>query len=329
MSKIINVVLSGGVGSRLWPLSRRAKPKQYLPIFEGKTLFELTVERNQPLVSKVTLVGSIQNKDLAEPYLKGLNSDIIAEAAPRNTAAAIAFAAFHAEPDDILIVTPSDHLIEGEASYQEAINQGIVFAQEGFIATFGIVPTRPETGYGYIEHEGNTVMAFREKPNQETAREFLKKGSFLWNSGIFCFKAGVFLEELMRFEPKLYTAAEKAFEFAHDLVLDEEHSLQIPSKSFDYAVLERSELIKVVPARFQWSDMGAFDSLFAYLKEKGYPVDENGNIVVGSSKHTVFVGLSNCMLINTEDAVLVLDRNRSQDVKQVYELLEKENSPLV
>ncbi len=170
MSKIINVVLSGGVGSRLWPLSRRAKPKQYLPIFEGKTLFELTVERNHPLVSKVTLVGSIQNKDLAEPYLKGLNSDIIAEAAPRNTAAAIAFAAFHAEPDDILIVTPSDHLIEGEASYQEAINQGIVFAQEGFIATFGIVPTRPETGYGYIEHEGNTVLAFREKPNQETAR---------------------------------------------------------------------------------------------------------------------------------------------------------------
>ncbi|MVZ63623.1 mannose-1-phosphate guanylyltransferase [Sphingobacterium humi] len=329
MSKIINVVLSGGVGSRLWPLSRRAKPKQYLPIFEGKTLFELTVERNQPLVSKVTLVGSIQNKDLAEPYLKGLNSDIIAEAAPRNTAAAIAFAAFHAEPDDILIVTPSDHLIEGEASYQEAINQGIVFAQEGFIATFGIVPTRPETGYGYIEHDGNTVLAFREKPNQETAREFLKKGSFLWNSGIFCFKAGVFLEELMRFEPKLYTAAEKAFEFAHDLVLDEEHSLQIPSKSIDYAVLERSELIKVVPARFQWSDMGAFDSLFAYLKEKGYPVDENGNIVVGTNKHTVFVGLSNCMLINTEDAVLVLDRNRAQDVKQVYELLEKENSPLV
>ncbi|MGN0021442.1 MAG: mannose-1-phosphate guanylyltransferase [Sphingobacterium hotanense] len=329
MSKIINVVLSGGVGSRLWPLSRKAKPKQYLPIFGGKTLFELTVERNQPLVSKVTLVGSIQNKDLAEPYLSKFNSDIIAEAAPRNTAAAIAFAAFHADPDDILIVTPSDHLIEGEEDYQQAINQGIVFAQEGYIATFGIIPTRPDTGYGYIEHEGNTVLSFREKPNEETARDFLKKGSFLWNSGIFCFKAGVFLEELMRFEPKLYSAAETAFEYAQDLVLDEEHSLQIPSKSIDYAVLERSDLIKVVPAKFRWSDMGAFDSLFTYLKEQGHPVDDNGNIIVGTNKHTVFVGLSNCMLINTEDAVLILDRNRSQDVKQVYESLEKSNSPLI
>ncbi len=329
MSKIINVVLSGGVGSRLWPLSRKARPKQYLPLFAGKTLFELTVERNQPLVSKVTLVGSIQNKELAEPFLSQIESDIIAEASPRNTAAAIAFAAFHADPDDILIVTPSDHLIEGEEEYQQAINQGIVFAQEGYIATFGIVPTRPETGYGYIEHDGNTVLAFREKPNEETARDFLKKGSFLWNSGIFCFKAGVFLEELMRFEPKLYSAAETAFEYATDLVLDEEHSLQIPSKSIDYAVLERSDLIKVVPAKFQWSDMGAFDSLFSYLKEKGHPVDENGNIVVGTSKHTVFVGLSNCMLINTDDAVLILDRNRSQDVKQVYELLEKGHSPLI
>ncbi|WP_293932209.1 mannose-1-phosphate guanylyltransferase [Sphingobacterium sp. UBA6645] len=329
MSKIINVVLSGGIGSRLWPLSRKAKPKQYLPIFGGKTLFELTVERNQPLVSKVTLVGSIQNKDLAEPYLSKFNSDIIAEAAPRNTAAAIAFAAFHADPDDILIVTPSDHLIEGEEDYQQAINQGIVFAQEGYIATFGIIPTRPETGYGYIEHESNTVLAFREKPNEETARDFLKKGSFLWNSGIFCFKAGVFLEELMRFEPKLYSAAETAFEYAQNLVLDEEHSLQIPSKSIDYAVLERSDLIKVVPAKFRWSDMGAFDSLFSYLKEKGHPVDENGNIVVGTNKHTVFVGLSNCMLINTEDAVLILDRNRSQDVKQIYESLEKGNSLLI
>ncbi|GAA4145192.1 hypothetical protein GCM10022216_28950 [Sphingobacterium kyonggiense] len=329
MSKIINVILSGGVGSRLWPLSRKARPKQYLPVFEGKTLFELTVERNQELASKVILVGSVQNKDLAEPFLKAVEHDIIAEAAPRNTAAAIAFAAFHADPDDILIVTPSDHLIENQEAYAEAINQGIVFAQEGFIATFGIIPTRPETGYGYIEQQGNTVLSFREKPNEETARDFLKKGNFLWNSGIFCFKAGVYLEELMRFEPKLYATSEVAFEYAEDLILDEEHSMQIPSKSIDYAVLERSDLIKVVPAHFNWSDMGAFDSLYTYFKEKGYQEDENGNIVVGSNKHTVFVGLSNCMLINTDDAVLVLERSRSQDVKQVYEQLEKENSNLI
>ena len=329
MGKIINVILSGGVGSRLWPLSRKSKPKQYLPIFEGKTLFELTISRNQQIASKVILVGSSQNKTIAERYLKDINHDIIAEAAPRNTAAAIAFAAFHAEPEDILIVTPSDHLIEGLKDYREAINQGIIYAEQGFIATFGIHPTRPETGYGYIEHEGNSVLSFREKPNEETAKDFLKKGNFLWNSGIFCFKAGVYLEELMRFEPKLYNAAEVAFEYAENLTLDVEHSKLIPSKSIDYAVMERSELIKVVPARFEWSDMGAFDSLFEYFKAKGHPVDENGNIVVGTNKHTVFVGLTNCMLVSTEDAVLVLDRNRAQDVKGIYEQLEKENSELI
>jgi len=329
MGQIINVILSGGVGSRLWPLSRKSKPKQYLPIFDGKTLFEWTIARNSEIASKVILVGSIQNKTIAEPYLKTYNHDIIAEACPRNTAAAIAFAAFHAEPDDILIVTPSDHLIEGLKNYREALNQGVIYAQEGYIATFGIIPTRPETGYGYIEHEGNEVLSFREKPNEDTAKDFLKRGNFLWNSGIFCFKAGVYLEELMRFEPKLYNAAEVAFEYANNLELDEEHSKLIPSKSIDYAVLERSDLIKVVPARFEWSDMGAFDSLYTYFKEKGHPVDENGNIVVGTNKHTVFVGLTNCMLVNTDDAVLVLDRSRAQDVKQVYEHLEKINSILV
>ena len=329
MGKIINVILSGGVGSRLWPLSRKSRPKQYLPIFGGQTLFELTVARNREISSKVILVGSEQNKAIAEPYLAGCDFDIIAEAAPRNTAAAIAFAAFHADADDILIVTPSDHLIEGLKDYREAINQGVMYAQEGFLATFGLVPTRPETGYGYIEHEGNSVLSFREKPNEDTARDFLKKGNFLWNSGIFCFKAGVYLEELMRFEPRLYSAAEVAFEYAEGLVLDAEHSRQIPSKSIDYAVMERSELIKVVPAGFQWSDMGAFDSLYDYFRSKGHPVDENGNIVVGTNKHTVFVGLKNCMLVNTEDAVLVLDRARAQDVKGVYEQLEREGSGLI
>lgn len=329
MGKIINVILSGGVGSRLWPLSRKSRPKQYLPIFGGQTLFELTVARNREISSKVILVGSEQNKAIAEPYLAGCDFDIIAEAAPRNTAAAIAFAAFHADADDILIVTPSDHLIEGLKDYREAINQGVMYAQEGFLATFGLVPTRPETGYGYIEHEGNSVLSFREKPNEDTARDFLKKGNFLWNSGIFCFKAGVYLEELMRFEPRLYSAAEVAFEYAEGLVLDAEHSIQIPSKSIDYAVMERSELIKVVPAGFQWSDMGAFDSLYDYFRSKGHPVDENGNIVVGTNKHTVFVGLKNCMLVNTEDAVLVLDRTRAQDVKGVYEQLEREGSGLI
>lgn len=329
MEKIINVILSGGVGSRLWPLSRKARPKQYLPIFNGKSLFELTIERNQKVCDHLILVGSVQNIDLAKEDLASTSHEIIVEAVPRNTAAAIAFAAFAASPDDILIVTPSDHLIEGEEQYLQAIKRGIEFAREGNLVTFGINPVKPETGYGYIESEGNDVLSFREKPNYETAKEFLKRGNFLWNSGIFCFKASVYLQELERFDPKLYNAAKLAFEASPDAVLDVELSNKIPSKSVDYAIMERSDSIKVVPSFFQWSDMGSFDSLYDYLAAKEHPVDEEGNIVIGGDKHTVFLGVQNCILVNTVDAVLVLNKASAQEVKGVYESLEKEGSGLV
>ena len=330
MGKIVNVILSGGVGSRLWPLSRKSKPKQYLPIFNEKSLFKLTIERNQPVCDHVVLVGSVQNIDLADEDLKAVSHDIIVEAVPRNTAAAIAFAALSRDPDDILIVTPSDHLIEGEEQYLQAIKRGIEFAKDGSLVTFGINPTRPETGYGYIESAGNDVLSFREKPNFETAKDFLKSGNFLWNSGIFCFKASTYLQELERFDPKVYTASKATFDAAKEGVLDEELSRKIPSKSVDYAIMERSDSIKVVPSFFHWSDMGSFDSLYDYLVAKGHPKDEHGNIVIGETgKHTVFLGLQNCVVVNTADAVLVMDKAFAQDVKHVYELLEKENSPLI
>lgn len=330
MGKIVNVILSGGVGSRLWPLSRKSKPKQYLPIFNEKSLFKLTVERNQAICEHVVLVGSVQNIDLAKEDLKAVSHDIIVETVPRNTAAAIAFAALSREPDDILIVTPSDHLIEGDEQYLQAVKRGIEFAKEGGLVTFGINPTRPETGYGYIESEGNDVLSFREKPNYETAKDFLKSGNFLWNSGIFCFKASAYLQELERFDPKVYTASKAAFDAAKEGVLDEDLSRRIPSKSVDYAIMERSDSIKVVPSFFQWSDMGSFDSLYNYLISKGHPKDEQGNIVIGENKkHIVFLGLQNCVVVNTVDAVLIMDKAFAQDVKHVYELLEKENSPLI
>lgn len=329
MERIINVILSGGVGSRLWPLSRKSKPKQYLPIFNNKSLFALTIERNQKVCQHVMLVGSVQNIDLAKEDLQKVSHEIIVEAVPRNTAAAIAFAAFAAGPDDILIVTPSDHLIEGEEQYLQAIKRGIEFAREGFLVTFGINPTRPETGYGYIESEGNDVLSFREKPNFETAKDFLKSGNFLWNSGIFCFKASTFLHELERFDPKVFSASKTAFEAAKDGVLDCDLSKKIPSKSVDYAIMERSDTIKVVPSFFQWSDMGSFDSLYDYLIAKGHPKDEQGNIVIGETKHTVFLGVQNCVVVNTDDALLIMDKAYAQDVKHIYEQLEKENSNLI
>jgi len=329
MSKVINVVLSGGVGSRLWPLSRKARPKQYIPLFEGKSLFELTVARNQNIVDKTIMVGSVKNVDLAKTFLPEANSETIVEATPRNTAAAIAFAALACDPDDILIVTPSDHLIEGEAEYQNTLKQAVELAKDDYLVTFGIKPNKPETGYGYIEYDGNDVLSFREKPNLETAKEFLKKGNFLWNSGIFCFKASVYLEELFRFEPKVYRASKEVSEDAINGILSEELSLKIPSKSIDYAVMERSERIKVLPSNFVWSDMGSYDSLYDYLKIKGQHVDANGNMVIGTTKSVSFLGVHNTVLVHTDDAILVVQKDSAQDVKHLYEELENLNSNLL
>lgn len=329
MSNIINVVLSGGVGSRLWPLSRKSRPKQYIPLFEGRSLFELTVSRNQAVADRTLMVGSIQNVDLANAYLPVGRSETIVEATPRNTAAAIAFAAFASDPDDILVVTPSDHLIENQAQYESVLREGIAMAQDNYLVTFGIQPNKPETGYGYIEHEDNDVLSFREKPNLETAKEFLKKGGFLWNSGIFCFKASIYLEELFRFEPKVFRASKEAFEASKDGVLSAELSAKIPSKSIDYAVMERSERIKVIPSNFEWSDMGSYDSLYDYLKYKGHAVDAAGNMVIGTDKYVSFVGVQDTILVHTDDAILVVRKQASQDVKHLYEELEHGASPLL
>lgn len=329
MSLVVNVILSGGVGSRLWPLSRKSKPKQYIPLFEGKSLFELTVERNKAIADKTIMVGSYQNVDLAQEFLPPVGSQTIVEAMPRNTAAAIAFAAFACAPDDILIVSPSDHLIENQEEYEKLMKEGVQLAKDGYLVTFGIRPTRPETGYGYIEFEDMDVLSFREKPNEDTAKEFLKKKNFLWNSGIFCFKASVYLDELHRFEPRVFKAAKEAFEAADNGVLSDAYSAKIPSKSIDYAVMERSEKIKVIPSNFLWSDMGSYDSLYDYLKSKGHAVDQAGNMVIGTDKYVSFLGVENTVLVHTEDAILVVHKRSSQDVKHLYEELEHSNSTLL
>jgi mannose-1-phosphate guanylyltransferase len=328
---IIHVVLTGGVGSRLWPLSRKSQPKQYLEIFEGKSLFQMTVERNSHLADKVIVVGNIDNHHLSGKVMNKTQTSYtnIVEATPRNTAAAIAFAAFASKPDDILIVTPSDHIIDKIEDYNNAINEAISKAKEGFIVTFGIIPTKPETGYGYIESKGDKVLSFREKPNETTAKEFIARGNFLWNSGMFCFKANVLLEELKQFQPDIYEKSKIAWEASKEGFLDLELSIQIPSISIDYAVMERSKKIKVVPASFSWSDLGSFESVYEYLVSKGHPIDSNGNMVIGCDSHTTFLGLRNTIFVHTETANLILQKENSQDVKDIYNELEKQNSDLL
>lgn len=331
MSKTINVILTGGVGSRLWPLSRKSCPKQYLEIFEEKSLFQMTVERNNILTDEVMVVGNVDNCHLSKEVLNKLDLsyiDII-ESTPRNTAAAIAFACFAANPDDVLIVTPSDHVIEGDASYKMAIESAISKAKEGAIVTFGIVPTKPETGYGYIEYTGDEVISFREKPNESTAKEFISKGNFLWNSGMFCFKAGVMLDELKDFTPKVYEKSKIAWENNEQGKLDLALSMDIPSISIDYAVMERSKKIKVIPTKFNWSDLGSFDSVYDYLVSKGHSTDENGNMVIGTDNFTAFLGLQNTIFVTTPTANLILHKEHAQKVKDVYVKLESEDSDLL
>ncbi|SFD15746.1 mannose-1-phosphate guanylyltransferase [Flavobacterium phragmitis] len=331
ISTVTHVVLTGGIGSRLWPLSRRTLPKQYLELFDGESLFEKTVARNENVSSNMIVVGNIENYKMSNAIMEKFNKSFthIVEAVPRNTAAAIAFAAFASDPEDILLITPSDHIIDGEHSYNDALQKAIVLAGQNYLVTFGIKPTKPETGYGYIEFENEDVIAFHEKPNLETAKIYLENGNYFWNSGLFCFKAGTFLAELEKQEPEVYWSSKTAWEANTDGFLDYELSLKIPSISIDYAVMERSDDIKVVPAQFEWSDLGSFESVYDYLVHKGHPIDANRNIVIGTSMHTTFIGVKNCILIYTIDALMVLQKENSQEVKEVYQQLESIASPLL
>lgn len=324
--KVINVILTGGVGSRLWPLSRKNKPKQYLDLFQGKSLFQQTVLRNKLLCDEIIVVGNVENYHLSREALKNLHIEKyeeIIEPTPRNTAAAIAFAAFSAEDGDVLLVSPSDHLIVDDSNYRQSVEDAIELAKKGSIVTFGLKPTKPETGYGYIQIKGNEVISFREKPNLDTAQEFLKSGDFYWNSGMFCFKAGVFLEELKKYQQEVYETSKIAFDRRGESTLPLEESLQIPSISIDYAVMEKTQKIKAVKAFFDWSDMGSFESVYDYLKSKNHPIDKNGNMVIGSSIHTEFLGLKKCILVITDDAILIVKKDKAQDVKEIYENLDK------
>lgn len=330
---VIHVILSGGVGSRLWPVSRKSMPKQYIPMFSDKSLFQLTAERNKHLVDNTVIVGNKDNYLLSQADLirAGVHqyTEII-EAAPRNTAAAIAFAAFDCKPEDVLLVTPADHIISDETEYAKAIAESVKLARQGFLVTFGIKPSKPETGYGYIEHLGNKVISFREKPDFSTAELFLNQGNFLWNSGMFCFKASVYLKELEAFEPKIYEKSLLTWKSRSKTFLPKAQTMSIPSVSIDYAVMERSDKIKVVQANFGWSDLGSFESIWDHWERHGEVQHfKQNNCIVNSDKHVEFLGVSDIILIETSDAILVLSKSKSQEVKKIYERLEKEKPELV
>jgi mannose-1-phosphate guanylyltransferase len=340
-----NIILCGGSGTRLWPISRTLMPKQFVKLFDDNSLFQLTVDRNIKLCQSLYIVSNTQQYFLAVDQLeenislKTENSKFLLEPIGRNTAPAIALACMDIDMDEIVLVSPSDHLIKDEKAYKKAVQRAKELAQENNLVTFGITAHYPEVGFGYIEADKESVISFKEKPDLNRAKEYIEKGNYYWNSGMFCFKAGVFLDELKTHSPKIYEASLKAYENAKKegmIRISHEDMLSIPSDSIDYAVMEKSTRVKVVPSDIDWSDLGSFDALYDELekdenqntKNKNHiSINSNNNLIL-SSKKVATIDVEDLIVIDTPDALLISKKGSSQKVKEVVAELNKRNSEL-
>jgi mannose-1-phosphate guanylyltransferase/mannose-6-phosphate isomerase len=351
---ITPVVLSGGSGTRLWPMSRTQFPKQLLPLVSADSLLVDTVRRAQApgLFGAPILVCNHEHRFIVAEQLRqaGLEGRaIVLEPVGRNTAPAAAVAALivaRTAAEDLLLVAPSDHIVTDVAAFRRAVAAGVDAARGGALVTFGITPTRAETGYGYIRlarRDADCVpaAAFVEKPDQATAEGYLKDGGYVWNSGMFLFRADRFLAELERLHPAIVEACRRALDGAATdlefLRLDAAAFAGCPSESIDYAVMERAPNVMVVPAAMGWNDVGAWGALW----EVGAK-DSAGNVVIGDvmvedvrnsyvrcedGKLVAALGLDDIVLVVTDDAVLAASRERSQDVKRIVERLKLSNRP--
>jgi len=347
---MVNVILCGGSGTRLWPISRENLPKQFLKMFENQSIFQKTVIRNRKFCNRVVIVSNDSQYFLAVDQLEEIGHDDFAsiiEPMGRNTAASIAFSAFEAGDDEILFVTPSDHLIKDDENYKTAVEEGQRLAKDGNIVTFGIVPSSPQTGYGYIkavkcENLACDVEEFKEKPDEKTAEEYLKAGNYFWNSGMFMFKAGVYLEELKTYAPDIYESAKKAYDNAKrsDFVrIKAEDMLEIRDESIDYAVMEYSKKIKMVKADIDWKDIGDFDALYEVLpkdengntiNEKVLLLDSKNNFVFGKYKKQMVVSdINDLVIVDTPSALLVTKKGNGQKIKQIVKMLKEINPEVV
>lgn len=340
-----NIILCGGSGTRLWPISRTLMPKQFVKLFDDKSLFQLTVQRNSKLCKSSFIVSNSEQYFLALEQLEELKKDnnrYLLEPIGRNTAPAIVLACMQLDFDEIVLVTPSDHLIKDEKEYEKVLKKAKEFASENKLVTFGITPTFAETGFGYIETVNEfDVKAFHEKPNFEIATSYLKAGNYYWNSGMFCFKAGVFLDELKKYSPEIYEKSKIAFENAtntNNLIrIKHEDMANIPEDSIDYAVMEKSNIVKVIPSNISWSDVGSFDSLYEELpkdennntiNENHIAIDSKNNLVYGSERKIATVDIEDLIIIDSGDALLISKKGSSQKVKKVVEKLKESNSQL-
>lgn len=337
------IILAGGSGTRLWPLSRKNYPKQFLKLNGDKSLLQQTAERLQGAVAPedIIVITNDEYKFHVKSDLSFLPADhVILEPAGRNTAPAIALGLKYCldklgcNHDEVIFICPSDHIIEPSDKFRECLKKAEEIARQGFIVTFGIKPAKPETGYGYIKIKGqgsrgegqgyHEVERFTEKPDIETAKGYLNEGGYYWNSGMFLFSIGAMLDEFKMYEPGITKMLERDFE---DLILNFK---EMPDKSIDYAVMEKSDKLVLLPLDTYWNDIGSWDSLFETL-----PKDEDGNVKIGDvialeTKRTMVlgnrrliatIGLDDCLIVETDDAVLVARMGVTQKVKDIVERL--------
>jgi len=347
---LVPVILSGGSGSRLWPLSRKLYPKQFIPLKGDKSLYQSTLERIAELegVETMVTVCNDEHRFMAAEQArlsKIENSDIILEPVGRNTAPAIAIAAFHAiskQQNPYLLVLPADHILGDRKLFLATVVQACAAAESNLV-TFGVVPSRIETGFGYIKHETKQVSAgafsvteFVEKPDYETAEKYIENGNYLWNSGMFLFRAELFLEEIKKYQPEIYQACKQAYEKGEkdlDFIrLDEKAFSEAPSISVDYAVMEKTNKAAVMPLESGWSDVGSWHALW-----ESFDHDEDGNATIGDvieedcngcfihANHRLVaaVGIKDHVIVETSDAVLVAPHDRAQDVKKIVNRLKQ------
>ncbi len=333
-----NIILCGGSGTRLWPISRTLMPKQFVKLFDNQSLFQQTVERNAKYCTSHMIVSNTEQYFLALDQLEEMgknHSKYILEPVGRDTAPAIALACMALDLDEIVLVTPSDHTIKNLQAYEKVLAEAKKLASEDCLVTFGITPTSAEIGFGYIKAEGNAVCGFYEKPDIHTAKQYVDSGDYYWNSGMFCFKAGVYLSELKKYEPVLYAASCSAYHNAsvtEVLRIKHEDMFEIPEKSIDYAVMEKSEKVKVVPSSIDWSDVGSFDALFDELpKDKNNNTSTDKHISIGSQNNLIYasnrtiatIDIEDLIIVDTGDALLVSKKGSSQKVKEIVAEIKK------
>ena len=353
MALLQPVLLSGGTGTRLWPLSREAYPKQFLPLAGEDTMVQATWRRVAPLAGAAPIVvANEEHRFLVAEQLRQIGAPtpaIVLEPVGRNTAPAIAAAALQAlaaGDDPLLLVLPSDHVVRNEAGFRDAVSAACAAAEAGALVTFGIVPDAPETGFGYIQAETGEgvrrVLRFVEKPDAVTAQSYLDAGGYYWNSGMFLFRASRYLEELGKFQPGIVASVSAAFAAAKrdgDFIrLDKAAFAASPSDSIDYAVMEKTSDAKVLPVDIGWNDVGSWSALWEVAERDGDGNAHRGDVIAVDSRNTyayaqrlvALVGLDDVVVVETDDAVLVAHKDRVQEVKQVVaQLKESQRSQAV